>query len=104
MTVTASPAAVLALPMNGNDADAATVGDYLIALLAALWRRREGFGGKRPFGNSDWEFELCQALVDGGLIEGATVNDGGWIEDLLDPALDAADAVIAAAILALKPQ
>lgn len=56
---------VLALPMPDNDAGAATVREYLQALLLVLWMEEEGFSGKRPFGNSGWQGELENALKDG---------------------------------------
>lgn len=43
-----TPNKILALPMDGNDADAKTVGGYLVALLQTLWNEEEGFSGKRP--------------------------------------------------------
>ena len=42
---------VLNLPMQDNDAGAATIRDYLVALVREVWRERDGFSGKRPFGN-----------------------------------------------------
>jgi hypothetical protein len=64
--------AVLSLPMEDNDAGAATVKEYLVELLAHLWDEGEGFSGKRPFGNSGWEYDLYEALGNAGLI--ANVN------------------------------
>ncbi len=52
------PEDVLALPIPNNDAGADTVKKYLIELLAQLWYEEEGFSGKRPFGNSSWQYEL----------------------------------------------
>lgn len=51
-----------------------TVRDYLRKLLETLWREEEGFSGKRPFGNSGWQWEVHNALARAGFIE-ATVND-----------------------------
>lgn len=65
---------VLKLPMQENDAGAATVGDYLRSLLRTLWSEGESFSGKRPFGNSNWEDELYNALFVGGFV-------GGFVED-----------------------
>jgi len=67
---------VLNAPMGTNDANAATVREYLLALLALLWDQRAGFDAKRPLGFSDWEEELYRALVLSGLVEGRTDNDG----------------------------
>ena len=38
--------------MGVNDADAENIGEYLKALLSAVWHEGESFSGKRPFGNS----------------------------------------------------
>lgn len=60
---------VLACPMDeDNDAEVATVGAYLVALGQRVWDEGEGFSGKRPFGNSDWEHEVFFALAKAGLI------------------------------------
>lgn len=97
MTDTPTPHQVLALPMPENDANVATVRDYLIALLATLWDEKDGFDGKRPFGNSDWDGHLVIALIRGGLIDGA-LDEDGYIERCDD---DAAEELIAAAIQSL---
>lgn len=61
---------MLALPMRrGNDARAKTVRGFFVALMRQLWEEREGFSGKRPFGNSGWERDLEQAFGDAGLVE-----------------------------------
>lgn len=68
---------VLDLPMpDGNDAGAATVRGYLIALLAELWREEEGFSGKRPFGNSGWQYDVYVPMVRAGLVAGTFDEDG----------------------------
>ena len=72
--------AVLDLPMQANDAEAATVRGYLKALLRELWVEQEGFSGKRPFGNSGWNGELEIALVKAGRIPGS-VSPEGWLEE-----------------------
>lgn len=92
-----TPQQVLALPMGENDADAATIGDYLISLLATLWDEKEGFDGKRPFGNSGWDGELVVALIRASAIEGE-LDEDGYIENCDD---DAAEELIADAIQAL---
>lgn len=97
MTAAPSPQQVLALPMQENDAGAATIHDYLITLLALLWNEKEGFDGKKPFGNSDWDGEVVETLVRAGLVAG-TVNEDG---DTDDWDWDAADELVATAIRAL---
>lgn len=84
-----TPSEILALPMQENDAGAATVADYLKALLQELWRRGEGFSGKRPFGNSGWEHELYRALIVGGAVTG-TLDADGYVETMDDADADAA--------------
>jgi len=62
---------ILKLPM-GEHADAGpTVGDYLRITLKALIQEGEGFSGKRPLGNSDWDYQLAIALINGGAIPGS---------------------------------
>jgi hypothetical protein len=91
------PSVVLALPMQENDARASTVREYLIALVAELWREGECFSGKRPFGNSGWECDLYHPLLTAGLIDGE-LDENGYIEDVDDKA---GAKLIAAAIKAL---
>jgi hypothetical protein len=71
---------VLDCPMGRNDAKAATVKDYLKALLTRLWGEGEGFSGKRPFGNSGWEYDVYQALVANGLVTG-TLDEDGYVNE-----------------------
>lgn len=47
-----------------------TLRHYLRDLLLTLWDEGECFSGKRPFGNSGWEYDVYLALVDADLIEG----------------------------------
>ncbi len=87
--------AVLACPMGENDAEAGTVGEYLVKLLRLVWEEEEGFDGKRPFGNSGWKSEVYKALVEANLIKGKMTD--GYLEDydeaeadkLIDLAIDA---------------
>ncbi len=84
---------VLDLPMQPNDARATTVREYLVALLAEVWTEKEGFSGKRPFGNSGWEYDLYLPLLKAGLVDGA-LDEDGYIDHMDD---DAAERLIAAA-------
>jgi hypothetical protein len=93
----ADPRTVLDTPMGDNDADAATIRDYLLRLLSDVWRYGEGFDGKRPFGNSGWEWEVYGALVKAGHIDGRFDEDG-YIEDA---DRQAGDALVASAIKVL---
>lgn len=72
--------AVLNCPLDANDADASTVREYLSRLLAKVWTQADDFSGKRPFGNSDWQYEVYDALVDAGLMYG-TRDEDGFLDD-----------------------
>lgn len=72
---TPTPEQVLACPMDPNDSGAATVGGYLARLVGQLWQLGEGFSGKRPFGNSGWEYDVYTALAKARLIEGLDYDE-----------------------------
>lgn len=77
----ADPQRVLNLAMDpGNDAEARTVREYLVKLLAELWREEANFSGKKPFGNSDWQWEVYVPLVKAGLV-GGLLDEDGYLED-----------------------
>ena len=95
-----TPQQVLDLELPGNDAGAATVRDYLVALLAELWREEEGFSGKRPFGNSGWQSDIYDAMARAGYAA-ADPPDGDGCIYITWEARPAADALILAAIKAL---
>lgn len=80
-----TPRQILDCPMdpNDNDAGASSVRGYLVELLAAVWREQEGFSGKRPFGNSSWDWEPMGALVKAGLLNGA-IDQDGYVDDVDD--------------------
>ena len=87
---------VLGAPMEPDDSEsgAGTVGGYLGALLYTLWNEGEGFSGKRPFGDSGWEYELYKPLIKAGLVKGELDSDG-YIDEV---DTKAADKLIADAI------
>lgn len=85
--------------MRENDADAKDIRGYLKALLTELWAEGEGFSGKRPFGNSGWEYELYVALIMGGVVKGTL--DEGYVQDISDTEKRKATRLIAEAIEAL---
>lgn len=74
---------ILGLPMGDNDADAKTIREYLLKILLNVWDEGEGFSGKRPFGNSGWEYELYRPLVQYKIIEG-TIDEDGYLGDFDD--------------------
>lgn len=61
---------------DNNDAGATTIGHYLSLLLAGVWKHREIFNGKRPFGNSSWEYDIYDALAAAGFVH-APINEHG---------------------------
>ena len=68
---------ILDLPMNwADDHKVKTIRDYLKKLLATVWQEEESFSGKRPFGNSGWQYDLHAPLVLGGAISGTTDKEG----------------------------
>lgn len=69
------------VPMGENDINAKTVGEFLKTLLVTLWNEGEGFSGKRPFGNSDWQWQVHAALIKAGY-EIGTLDEEGYIETL----------------------
>lgn len=83
---------------DGNDAGASTVRDYLIRLLAELWREEAGFSSKRPFGNSGWQYDIYVPLIRAGLIDGSLDEDGEICGDF---DYGEADKVVLAAIAEL---
>ena len=91
-----TPQKVLLLPIQKNDSGALTIGGYFQALLLRLWEEEEGFGGKRPFGNSGWKYDLYEALAR---------SRGEWDEDRgsLRENREAYDQMIVNSIAALSP-
>ena len=75
-----TPQQILSLPMEENDANADTIGQYFASLLHTLFVETEGFSGKRPFGNSGWETDVDKALIKADAVWGRLDGDG-WIED-----------------------
>lgn len=64
-----TPKEILEIQMETNDAGAVTIRHYLHELLATLWEQEESFSGKRPFGNSGWQYEVTNALEAAGVPE-----------------------------------
>jgi len=89
--------AILALKLGKNDSGQKTVHQYLIELVWTIWQEGESFSGKRPFGNSGWQFDLYKPLVKAKIIVGK-LNDDGYIEECDE---QAGHAAISAAIEAL---
>ena len=68
---------ILNLKLNNSDFDEGlTIKGYFRDLLITLWKQGEGFSGKRPFGNSGWEYDVYKPLIAAGVIEGSLDEDG----------------------------
>lgn len=65
----------------------ASLREYLHALLSTLWNEGEGFNGKRPFGNSGWEYDIYKFLVGAGAVCGS-FDEEGYLEDFDKTAAD----------------
>lgn len=77
-----SPAAALDLRFRCDDLNRwLTIREYLIALLDRLWDELEGFSGKRPFGNSGWEYTLAVPLIENGFVNGI-IDADGYVEEI----------------------
>ena len=58
-----------------------TIKEYLKTLLLTLWEEGEGFSGKRPLGNSGWEYDLFVPLIGAKLIKGS-MDPQGYIDEV----------------------
>ena len=58
-----------------------SIREFFHEMLQKLWDEQEGFSGKRPFGNSCWDFPVVYALVEAGAIAGTIERDeDGFVE------------------------
>ena len=48
--------------------------------MTTLWEKGEGFSGKRPFGNSGWEYDIYRPLISGGFIPGKLDGEGYYVD------------------------
>lgn len=64
-----------------------TIKDFFKMLLLELWKAGESFSGKRPFGNSGWEYDVYKPLIKAGVITG-TLDEDGYIENVDNVAAD----------------
>ena len=59
-----------------------TVREFFRQLLSTLWEEEDSFSGKRPFGNSCWQYDLYIGLIDAGVLEGKVFRDeDGEVEE-----------------------
>lgn len=57
-----------------------TVRGYFRDLMTELWEQQEGFSGKRPFGNSGWEWDLYVPLAKAKFIDMGAIDEDGCFE------------------------
>lgn len=58
-----------------------TIKDYLVKLLEKLWEEDEGFSGKRPFGNSGWQYDLYACLIKNNVLDGK-LDEDGYVDEI----------------------
>lgn len=85
------------IPMQKNDIGAKTLGEYFENLLLTLWDEQEDFSGKRPFGNSGWEYDVYAALISAGVVDGS-LDEEGYVTEVT---YSAANDIIAEMIKAI---
>jgi hypothetical protein len=98
-----TPRQVLDLALPENASGATTVRGYLIALLHDLWREEDGFSGKRPFGNSGWQYDIYAPMGRAGWIV-MTLDEDGYVEDFTAEEHRKAESLVLSAIHALGEQ
>lgn len=68
---------ILALKTKRRDLNIEiTLRQYFYDLMSALWCEQDGFDGKRPFGNSGWDYDIYVTLIRHGVIAGSLDEDG----------------------------
>ncbi|MDH5640873.1 MAG: hypothetical protein OEY28_06230 [Nitrospira sp.] len=93
----------LEVRFDSDAGDGLTVRQYLHKLMSLLWKEQESFDGKRPFGNSDWEFDLYKPLAKAGFIDLGPLHeeDGepfNWTKDQVAAAHAYVQELVAAAM------
>lgn len=83
---------VLNFVYSNWDLGECSIRHYLIELAKRCWVEVDRFGGKRPFGNSGWKWDVYYALAEGGFVTGTKDDAGNW--DDVDH--EAADKIILA--------
>lgn len=65
------------LKMYSNDlCKVLTIKEYFKEILLELWIEGEEFSGKRPFGNSGWDYDVLQCLIKNDIVKGKLDEDG----------------------------
>ena len=61
--------------------DNVSIKTYIKEILKVLWLEPDDFNGKRPLGNSGWQFDLYKAMIEKNIIEGE-VDDYGCVDSV----------------------
>lgn len=72
---------------NPEGGEQIAIWQYFHLLLTKMWSEGEGFSGKRPFGNSDWKYDIYLPLVASGAVRGS-VDEDGYLEEVDTQAAD----------------
>jgi hypothetical protein len=64
-----------------------TIREYFQNLMLALWKEKERFSGKRPFGNSGWTCDIEMGLVKAGFVDGK-IDKNGYLEKVDEARVD----------------
>lgn len=70
----------LDIKVDGPYGKKITLRNYFRELLLVLWHEGDGFSGKRPFGDSGWEYDIYAALIKHKFIDG-TLDEDGYVDD-----------------------
>ena len=71
----------LEIRFDSDAGDNLTIREYLHELLSDLIDQRENFNSKRPYGNSDWIFDIYKPLIVHGFIP-SSLNEDGYILEI----------------------
>ena len=72
---------ILKLKFYSKDLDRKiTIKKFFQELLLTLFKEKEMFNSKRPFGNSDWDCDLIICLIKNNVIYGK-LDEDDYIED-----------------------
>lgn len=63
-----------------------TLKQYFILLAQTVWDEAEGFSGKRPWGNSSWQYEVYAAMIRNGFK--GKLDEDGSVEEIDTRAAD----------------
>ena len=61
-----------------------TIRNYLKELLIGLWDRKDGFSGKRPFGDSGWDYAIGDCLAKNNIIESSIEGEDYFVYSMND--------------------